>query len=521
MLLRPFPLHCVHCVHCSSANPRSTRHIARAVTGQARQQVQSPPLPEPIEHRTSNVSTDSSSAVSTSGCPFLASLSTPAVTSVPWYKRLQQLSNPVAYQQAAYGDHLLVKIPAALGLPLQYSPSSGDLIKQILTGENDIIYKTHNFTKHVGPLLGPHAISTVPDPKHRYLRTLMQPAFTNEAVGKMVPLLVSVMKGYLDRWSDAGGVVLAHSELKDMTYDVIVKVVFGHELPAGLRDQMSKLYAEWGDGVTAWPFINLPFTPYGRALRARGQLLEIYQQLLDDARQELAAGGAVQGVLGSLITAQDDDGNRLSDAEIKDNVLLLLLAGHGTTNTSLTQVLVQLHKHPQVLDKLRQEQQQLMGKHGPELTAAVVRAMPYTDAVIKETLRLHTVVHGLNRVAARDFELGGYLVPQGMELYLPLAHIAHEDPRWTDEPAESNLNPRRFSPERFLALKGQKRGWQMPFGHGSRHCLGYTLAMAEMRVFLALLARGYNFTADPGTEYTCRVGHTPKNLLPMTVMRLA
>eukprot|EP00878_Enallax_costatus_P045915 GHUV01055451.1.p1 GENE.GHUV01055451.1~~GHUV01055451.1.p1 ORF type:complete len:227 (+),score=54.17 GHUV01055451.1:82-762(+) len=212
---------------------------------------------------------------------------------------------------------------------------------------------------------------------------------------------------------------------------------------------------------------------------------------------------------------------RLSDAEIKDNVLLLLLAGHGTTNTSLTQVLVQLHKHPQVLDKLRQEQQQLMGKHGPELTAAVVRAMPYTDAVIKETLRLHTVVHGLNRVAARDFELGGYLVPQGMELYLPLAHIAHEDPRWTDEPAESNLNPRRFSPERFLALKGQKRGWQMPFGHGSRHCLGYTLAMAEMRVFLALLARGYNFTADPGTEYTCRVGHTPKNLLPMTVMRLA
>ncbi|KAF6251646.1 cytochrome P450 [Scenedesmus sp. NREL 46B-D3] len=212
-----------------------------------------------------------------------------------------------------------------------------------------------------------------------------------------------------------------------------------------------------------------------------------------------------------MISAVDEDGNRLSEVELCDNLMLLILAGHDTSSATLTNILANLHDHPAAMQKLRHEQQALVARHGPQLSTAVLREMPYAEAVIRETLRLRNVIPGLHRVAARDIELGGYAVPAGTLLYSPLHLLTKSDPRWIDEVPEA------FRPERMMTAQAHKPGWQLSFGHGPRFCSGYLVAMAEMKVLLALLARGYDMDCDTDTEWVQQVGQVPSNNLPMTL----
>jgi cytochrome P450 len=125
------------------------------------------------------------------------------------------------------------------------------------------------------------------------------------------------------------------------------------------------------------------------------------------------------------------------------------------------------------------------------------------------------------RTAAKDLDMGGTLVPAGATMQVPFIYLAEQDPRWAGEAPGSPLDPAAFVPERMLTKEGAKPGSLMPFGHGPRFCLGFYLAMVEMKVFLALLARGYDFTADTNTDWGYAVGKVPKNRLPLTLTPLA
>jgi cytochrome P450 len=122
----------------------------------------------------------------------------------------------------------------------------------------------------------------------------------------------------------------------------------------------------------------------------------------------------------------------------------------------------------------------------------------------------------LYRRAAKDFELGGHAVPAGTAISIPLAYVSAHDPRWAG--ATGDLAPEVFNPDRMLRPEGRAPGDQMPFGYGSRYCLGAYLAQAEMKAFLALYAQRYSATCDPTTEWHYTIGRTPKNGLP-TLMR--
>eukprot|EP00882_Tetradesmus_deserticola_P020829 GHRQ01022513.1.p1 GENE.GHRQ01022513.1~~GHRQ01022513.1.p1 ORF type:complete len:200 (+),score=77.64 GHRQ01022513.1:33-632(+) len=107
------------------------------------------------------------------------------------------------------------------------------------------------------------------------------------------------------------------------------------------------------------------------------------QAAVDEARQQLAAGQSVPGILGSLVSAVDEHGNRLTDEQLGDNLLLIMLAGHDTSSTTLTNVMANLHNHPHVVERLREEQCRVTARHGQRITGAILKEMTYADAVIR------------------------------------------------------------------------------------------------------------------------------------------
>eukprot|EP00877_Chromochloris_zofingiensis_P005472 jgi/Chrzof1/14926/Cz09g21020.t1 len=195
-------------------------------------------------------------------------------------------------------------------------------------------------------------------------------------------------------------------------------------------------------------------------MRAREQLLQFFQEEVDHAREAINAGGAAaaEGILGNLILAVDEDANRLLDDEICENLLLLLFAGHDTSSVTLTQALANIQEHPEVMEKLRSEQQAVVAKHGDKFTAHTLKAMVYAEAVIKETLRHRTIVFSVNRRAIREFNLGGYRVPAGSVLFVPLKYLSERDPRWADQ-SDASMAAVAFNPDRLMTPEGQKQGW--------------------------------------------------------------
>lgn len=161
------------------------------------------------------------------------------------------------------------------------------------------------------------------------------------------------------------------------------QLVLGRDLPDDHITYLNSLYQVWAAGFFCWPWVDLPFSPYSRALQARQQLVAECQAAVDAARAQAAAGEEVEGVIGSLVTASDATGCHLSDDQIIDNLLLVLFAGYDTSSTTLTRMLSLLQQHPAALQQLRQEQQQLVAAHGEELGHGVLRRMAYADAVIR------------------------------------------------------------------------------------------------------------------------------------------
>ncbi|KAF8055110.1 CYP716B1 [Scenedesmus sp. PABB004] len=482
-------------------------------------------------------------------CPFLAALPAPPPAGTRWHERVRQLFAPLDYQRGALGPHSVVADQAGLGLPDQLVVGDPELVRKVFNGEAD-----GSVTVSAASLLGSRKLVggsnllMSPEPRHKYLRALIMPAFAPEAIEAQVPRMERVLRTYLDKWAGAPR-VLAHEELRRMTFEFIVAIVMGADYDASTIDRLSNLFSAWTGGLLAWPFLDLPFTPFGRAMAARRELLAFFAGAVERARADLAAGRAVPGVLGALVGAVDDEGRTLSDVELGDNLLLVLLAGHDTSSTTLTNVLVNLQDHPEAMAQLRAEQAALVARRGAAIDGAALREMHYAEAVIRETLRLNNVVVGLMRSAAKDFELGGYRVPAGSTLYLALSDVALRDARWADD------DPAAFRPARMLTPEGQRPGALMrerappcgaaprrgrppaaraaptpppcrlaaaaaaAFGHGPRFCAGYALAMAEMKTFLALLARDYDFDADTNTAWRQEIGRVPKNGLPTTVRR--
>jgi len=310
----------------------------------------------------------------------------------------------------------------------------------------------------------------------------------------------------LESWKD-GETRDVHQEMMQLTLRVVAKVLFGVDVKNESKEVAAalNLLMKHSSGARmllppTTRYLPLPFLI--RARRAVRQLDEVVYRMIRERRKSENDNG---DLLSMLMSATDEDGSRMTDRQLRDEVMTFLLAGHETTALSLSWTWYLLSENPDVEDKLHQELSLALNGNPPSFDD--LPRLCYTEAVIKESMRLYPPAWSLARTAAKDFEIGGYLVPAGSNVVMS-QWIMHRDPRFFP-------SPEQFDPGRWFEEPTQRlpRFAYFPFGGGPRYCVGASFAMMEGTLLLAAIAQRFRLHTVPGhpvvpvPSITLRPGH--------------
>jgi cytochrome P450 len=352
------------------------------------------------------------------------------------------------------------------------------------------------------PILGSRSLLLLEGSEHLARRKVMLPPFHGERMRSYEPLLAEIVDAEIDSWP-LGEEFRIHPRMQAITLELILRVVFGvAEGPRleRLRVVLTKVLEE-----TASPFTQLiglatrRFGSRGPWAKFEGQLKAVDELLYEEIAERRAAGGLEQrdDILSALMLAHFEDGGAMTDTELRDQLMTLLLAGHETTATALAWTFDLLLRHPRELGRLRDS-----------LEAGEDE---YMRAVISESLRLRPVVPLAGRRLAKDLVADGLDLPAGTDV-TPAIWLAHTR-------ADVYPEPYAFRPERFLEDPPETYAW-VPFGGGIRRCLGAAFAEFEMRIVLRkVLGRCELHKASPAPEKIGRRNITlsPKHGTPVVV----
>lgn len=320
------------------------------------------------------------------------------------------------------------------------------------------------------PIAGPNSILLLDRDRHLRERRLLGPAFHGGAINGLESIVREATERELAAWP-AKGVFALRPAMQRITFEVILRAALGVRDPQ-LQERLAFAFD---------PVFNLsvaqvaslapglrrdfgPWSPWGRLRRS----LEYLDAILGELISERRLAEPREDILGTLLAAVDEDGEPLSDAHVRDELVTLLLAGHETTATALAWAFERLAHHPVVTSTLRAELAR--GAEGS------------LDAVIAETLRVRPVVMDVARQLSEAIEVGGFHLPAGSTV-MPGIYLVHFDRRNHEDPEE-------FRPDRFRETPPSKATW-LPFGGGRRRCVGAALAQTEMRIVLSMVLREF------------------------------
>jgi len=343
-------------------------------------------------------------------------------------------------------------------------------------------------------------------------RQLIQPAFRHENIASYAEIMSDSAATLMTRWTD-GELRDLHQEMGELTLDVVAKSLFGSRVSHDSRfigteiaTVMDRFMSQATLSFLLPESIPLPKGP--RLLRSRYRLGKVIQSIIRDRRANPTDS---KDLLQTLLAAQDEHGTRMTDAQLQDEIMTLFMAGHETTANTLSWTWYLLAQNPEAEQKLHDELKAVLGGSAP--TLAGLPRLPYTEMVIKESMRLYPPAWGIGRRAIKDFELNGYRVPAGTNVFL-MQWITHRDARLFPEPD-------RFDPERWRddpIRRGRlPRFAYFPFGGGPRVCVGAGFAMMEATLLLATIAQRYSFSLPANSSITPLFSITlrPKNGLTM------
>lgn len=332
--------------------------------------------------------------------------------------------------------------------------------------------------------------------EHQRNRRLLMPAFHGKALEGYFATMLALSETHLAAWERKRQFAW-FPEMKKFTFEVASVLLVG-TAPGQQVDELSAWFTDLTNGLFTLPIKWGP-TPYSRALKGRDRLLTYIAQEIANRRVALARTdqsippSACLDVLTLLLQTEDEAGDRLSEAEIKVQTLLMLFAGHETTTSMLTSLTMAFAQNPDVLAKARSEQTTVVAATGSDrLTLAQIQQMPYLDQVLKEVERQYPPIGGGFRKVVKPFDFNGYHVPAGW-LALYRIEAAHLDPRCYSDPDQ--FDPDRFGPER--AEQKRYDYSLVGFGGGSRICLGMAFAKLEMKIMAAQLLRRYRWELSP------------------------
>ncbi len=343
-------------------------------------------------------------------------------------------------------------------------------------------------------LLGKLSLALQTGGDHQNRRKLLAQAFMPRALSGYLDTVQAITEAYCDRWAQQGELTW-YPELRNYTLDVACKLFVG--LDNGSQSQLGHLFETWCGGLFSIP-VALPWTRFGKAKRSRSLLLQEIEKTIV-ARQQAAEIGT--DALSLLIQARDEAGNGLSLEELKDQILLLLFAGHETLTSAIASYCLLIAQHPEVWKRLRAEQRAIAPEIPPSLET--LKQMTYLDQVLQEVLRLVPPVGGGFRKVLTPCEIGGYHIPAGWTVLYEITQT-HLNP-------DVFPDPKAFQPERFEpgTASARPKYSYVPFGGGIRECLGKEFARLEMKVFAVHLLRHYTWEILPNQDLSLVTVPTP------------
>jgi len=365
-----------------------------------------------------------------------------------------------------------------------------DLARQILVEQSEK-YRKPELLKHAfGPFAG-EGLLVSEGAVWKRQRKLMQPAFHHRQLAAYSQVMVTQVLQLLDSFAD-GQVREISGEMAELTLNIVAQCLFGEELPSELpeiRGAMVAMLAAASRRVNS--ILRLPrWVPNAgniREMRALAKMDEVVRVLIESRRNSEKQREDLLSVL--VAATAGENGGGMSDKQLRDEMLTLFLAGHETTANALTWTWFLLSQHPEVEAKLHQELDRELGGRAPEV--ADLAKLPYTEMVIRESMRLYPPAPAVAREPIEDVTIAGYLVRAGSLLSINTYALQRDTRFYAD--------PERFDPERFSA------GWEeripryayLPFGGGPRVCIGNAFAMMEARLILAMVAERYKLTLEP------------------------
>jgi len=432
------------------------------------------------------------------------------------FQKIQWVINPVGYMEESvkkYPDMFAGKIVGFGNSEVFVNHPRG--IQEILTNDRKKFTAPGEFNGILKPLVGDYSLLTLSGDRHKNQRKLIMPPFHGDRMQTYGELIIKLTEKVINELPQAEP-FSARKAMQEISLQVILQTVFG--LYEGERLEQVKRFL-----VSMLDLFNSPLTsaflffpslqknlgkwsPWGYFLHQRQQLDELLYAEIKERRSQNTSNRT--DILSLLISARDEEGNLMTDEELRDELMTLLLAGHETTATAIAWGLYWIHYLPEVREKLLQELDALAEKPDP----LTIFRLPYLTAVCNETLRIHPVAMlTFPRLVTEKTELlGQELAPD--TVVMGCIYLLHQR-------EDLYPNPKEFKPERFLERQFSPYEF-MPFGGGVRRCVGEALAIFEMKLVLATILSNYQLTlADKRIEKPQRRGVTlaPANGVKMVL----
>jgi cytochrome P450 len=371
-----------------------------------------------------------------------------------------------------YGDMFTVRIAQEGTWVLLADP---DHVKQVFTGDPGVFH-AGEANEILLPLVGDHSVLLLDDAAHMQQRKLLLPPFHGKRMERYGELMRDVATAEIESWPK-GQPFRLQPRMQALTLEVIIQAVLGVRDATRLEEVRTTLRTLLTDVMSPSSAALLALLGprrFRRLPRVRKGLAPTDETLYDEIARRRGDPGLAdrEDILSLLLQAQHEDGRPMSDVELRDELVTLLVAGHETTATALSWAMERLVRHPEKLVRLRDE----------------VRAGEddYLDAVVKETLRLRPVLPLVVRMLTEPVEIGDYLLPAGTRV-APCIYLVHRR-------EDVYPQPHAFRPERFLEQPAGTYTW-IPFGGGVRRCLGASFALFEMKQVLGALVGGLQIDA--------------------------
>ena len=378
-----------------------------------------------------------------------------------------------------------------------------DAIREMLTGDQSDLH-AGEANEPLSPVLGEKSLLTLDGREHMRQRKLLLPPFQGSAVQNFREVIREVAEAEVDGWTE-GETFVMRERMRALTFEVIVRAVFG----VTERERIERLRSALVSVLDMQMIFALPnalrrdlgrFSPWGqfqRRLKAADALL--YEEIA--RRRSEADLEERTDVLSLLLRARDDEGEPMTDIELRDELMTMLMAGHETTATGLAFAFDLLPRTPDVLARLRDE---LEGEDDA-----------YLDAVVTETLRLRPVIDAAERTLTKPRMIAGWDLPAGIRVYPAITVVQLREDLYPQ--------PHEFRPERFVEEEAPSYAW-LPFGGGIRRCIGAALAQAEMaEVIRTVVSRVELEPTRPDREPVVMRGITlvPRHGTPVRVSRVS